>query len=478
MTKVKMMTMVALAVLSVVALAVLVDSNTGPEAQEILSVGSDASVYRTTLVPSVYTQGDNEGYWAGGSGGSNTGRTWFKITASSSSPIDTDVRHGVPVFTSVSSIRFDLDHERKHQGDALGNGRYLSSDTAESVSGQRVGRIGTGAMLVQVSDNPNGPWSTQGYYTDVFSSGGSQYFVLKSEDVSAGRYVRVLVAYEIFYKSANIFNGFKSYENEVCLFKFYVGPSVNVLTINNLTLTHGEPPNGESGAENMGDEALSTTGIFVNRNLGRGTGIEVWRNGMALDLSKYHVVDGNVDGYMFKDGGVYDLRLTDSAHNTIERRIYIDTSGPMEAFERYFELKGNVLRINAVDDTVMPVGGAIVNSTTGGEVDVPYGDRSSRQYVLEDGTYRCVFKTGLSKDITSGDRRVWELTFTLADGEVSQSDGPIGTSLYEYPWYEYVADEIVWHVSTTMEGFATAVVLTLVLGTLAMLIAVKGRKAE
>lgn len=266
--------------------------------------------------------------------------------------INSATHNGVPAVAVYGGTYVKLKYKQSI-GDTSNDGHdwHLSSDTYESVAGNKVGTIGSGAWLIYTSADGK-TWTYTGA-NSVSINNKEVSYQISGEDIGAGIYIKVLCVAEIYYQSGSHWEynkidilhlfGWKvadyKYVNIGTEYTFYVAYDTAEIALHS-EVSQDFTPEAE-GLEltdseievlrrsvSLDNGAVSFTTITTDF-LGHSSDTVTVRYNNKNELSVY-------DGQVFSDPGRYEFSVTSAFGTTKKKTVYILNASDDLGYSQYF----------------------------------------------------------------------------------------------------------------------------------------------
>ncbi len=423
----------------------------------------------TSLSPKVYESKKNSGFPISEENVTgDSSLTELFIARNVGSDISTSTHNGFPAYGVNNSQSLSLYMRLKANADNAGNGWHIEYDSwgkkkKEKINDIMTGEIGKGALIVQTSKDEGKTWEDidRGRYADglyttdyaTYYSGNENVLIYtpSGEDILSGVYIRVLFAYQLKNSDGKDTKDYlESYEFYLC------SDELNAVTFHNLSVKDQlEETMGDADettvqmlktAETMLSGACTTTGFSIDTSMNPTVTISVKRNGKDVQIP------GSKE---FTTTGRYDIHITSAVGTSRDVQIYVDRNTDADALKLYFGngfITENSKRIFAegeypvyeggkafynvesVNDSFVPVGGAITNTSTGKTIEISQSGTKKSGTLTEAGEYVAEFTTNpdFESDNASGDARVFTFRFKIIASGSAPGPKVNQNSLEEY----------------------------------------------
>lgn len=317
--------------------------------------------------------------------------------------------------------------------------------TKETVVGEAVGQVNTGALIIQKSSDgiewtqiDNGRYADGLFTTDFYTYYGDRGDVCiyspDGDDLVNGIYLRVYYAYEVQQNGKSSTN--KRYLEK---YEFYLCSSnLGAVTYHNLSLSSNDIEEivGDADentlamythAETLVDGSLTLTGFQIDTSKNQTVSITVKRDGVNVSIPS---------DKKFTTTGKYEITLVSAVGNILKTTIYVDRASIEDTVERYFGdgfitadskrifkegaypvFEGGKTKyfINSVGDDYLPVSGTITNTTTGEIINIDPTRASKTGTISSPGDYVVFLTTNPSyeSDVHSGDAINYTFRFSI-----------------------------------------------------------------
>lgn len=402
------------------------------------------------MSPVVYVSDDKKGYTTASVvrgkteyGASNY--TTLSIGQSANYDLITSTKNGFNSY-GIAGDSINIFLRLNYEDNLTGNGWVLSDDSwgsaaKELVNGVQTGRVGTGALIIQKSNdginwvNADAGRYASGLYTTSFRTNyGTGHDVLiytpLGQDVVDGLYLRVVYAFEVKDASG------KKVKNYLEEYKFYLCSSnLDAVTFHNLSVTD-EIEKAISTedqitmelykrAETMLDGAYTVSGFEIDKALNSTATVTVKRDGVEVGYPS--------DG-VFDESGKYDIEIKSAVGNKKNITLYVDRMSDKDSMKYYFGdsfISGKRIfsegeypvfeggetqyHIEAIDDYHKDIKGVITNTSTGKTLQISSAAIAKDGSLVDAGHYVVQITTNDSynSELKSGDAKIFTFQFDL-----------------------------------------------------------------
>lgn len=290
------------------------------------------------------------------------------------------------------------------------NGWHLSDDNYKSVSGQYVGPVGSGAILVQ-KWTPSG-WTTIMHNPDAYDAVGGKDIVYTPslEDLQSGTKYRVMYAYEVYKPGFFdwLFNAGREYSNYVEYYTFTLAVDDTAsVTFKNLTASANYTDDTDGtiyrSLESMRDGSMTVTGFKVDKHLNGKMNVCVQRNGQTVASNAY-------DGQKFDVSGRYDVTVTSVLGSEARYTFFVDRDGS-QRFDRIFG--DDYLQGNRIYDPDSDIPVYVAGTTTFKVKVVPSSTAQTNGKICKDGTVLSSFTSRNGMTVSIGEPGTYTSTVTV-----------------------------------------------------------------
>lgn len=333
----------------------------------------------------------------------------------------------------------------------------------QTILGSKTGRVGKGAILIQINDD--GDWHDADrskyadglYTTDFYNSGFDTnenilIYTPSGEDLVNGVRLRVVFAYELVkpVECSHKFLGIKKHKNdneymrvlEIAEFELRID-NIDAIAFHNLTIKD------QLTQENLGVEAselelyqksetlthnsLTVTGFEIDNSLNKTVLISLFKNDELITIPTDYIITEN---------GKYTIKMKDVFGHTKEVDIYVDKDDQNSSFEKYFGsnfidgkriysegeypvFEGGLTKyiINSLDNSTIPLTGTIVNLSTNDIIPINPTREGCEKQIFTPGIYQATLETGFDAEHISGDIRKYTFRFEII--ELGTAPGPV-----------------------------------------------------